>query len=959
MPGMLQATFVPGCPDSSAVGLAFWGTGDPAAAAAALGLRSGRPTTLRTVLPTADASPVVPADVPAVAIALDAVLPALAAMPACSLLPRGRRPGDSVFAWSTAAKLALELVTAGMVVPTARVGEEGAVARWRLVSAHDGRLAALARAMPAAAHALRRDDAHVWTAAEALGAFCDAVADTCARGSAVVDEPVSWEQRWIAALSGTSPALDAPDERLRDELDAWARPLLPRTGAAGRLGGRLCLRLRAPRTGEAPWELEFHLRAAAGPATSVPAERAWSAGNATLELPGCSIGEPQDSLVRGLAEAARLFPPIDRALSEPRPTGIRLDVEQAAAFLADGEPALTAAGISVEVPDDLGAGAVEPLRARLRATAEDAPGSAAVDGREAATFRWEAVVGDTVLTRDEVSELVAPGRPLVRWRGRWVRVDARRAARIAALMDTAVTLSSTEALAAALEGSRTTAELGEVDVRSAGRLRALVDRLGADGHRQPRLAGIDATLRRYQERGAAWLQMMAELGLGAVLADDMGLGKTLQTIALLADRPGHRPHLVVCPTSVVDNWEREIRRFAPGLRVVRHHGTGRAATAEAFPPGAVVVTTYTLLRLDSPLLSEVDWDVVVLDEAQQIKNHTGQTAQAAARLRAAARVALTGTPVENRLAELWSIMHFANPGLLGRFPRFRDRFAVAIERWRDPDATRRLRSVVAPFLLRRLKSEVATDLPAKVESVVSCALTDEQAELYRATVRGMLDEQGMGEGIARRGRILKLLTALKQICNHPAHFLRQPGPLHGRSGKLERTAEMLSEVVAAGDRALVFTQYRVMGELLAGHLAAELELPAVPFLHGGVSAARRSRMVEEFQHSDDAAPVLVVSLKAGGTGLNLTRATHVVHYDRWWNPAVEDQATDRAHRIGQTRGVHVHKLVTHGTLEERIADLLDCKRGLADAVVGSGETWLTELSDDALRALVALGEEEA
>ncbi len=325
----------------------------------------------------------------------------------------------------------------------------------------------------------------------------------------------------------------------------------------------------------------------------------------------------------------------------------------------------------------------------------------------------------------------------------------------------------------------------------------------------------------------------------------------------------------------------------------------------------------------------------MLDEAQQIKNHAAQAAKAARRLPATARVALTGTPVENRLSELWSIMDFANPGLLGPFARFKEALAVPIERWRDPEATARLRATVGPFMLRRVKSDpsVVADLPAKQESTVACPLTQEQATLYAATVRALLDDEDLGTGIERRGRILKLLTALKQICNHPAQFLGEPGPLAGRSGKLARTTEMLTEVAASGHRALVFTQYREMGELLAGHLAGALRLPRVPFLHGGVSRAGRDAMVEAFQTDDAAAPILILSLKAGGTGLNLTRATHVLHYDRWWNPAVEDQATDRAYRIGQTRAVNVYKLVAGGTLEERIADLLERKRALADAEV--------------------------
>ncbi|MGP4019904.1 DEAD/DEAH box helicase [Saccharopolyspora sp. 5N708] len=929
IPTRLQATFQPGDPLPSGGQLALWGTADPTTAASDLGFPAGKLDQLPTVL-AADRG-IGAAEVPAVLIPIGDALAPLAALPAPDRWPTWRRPGDSLIAWSIAAKLALEHVAAGHLVPEVRTD----LACWRLVNLRDGRLGALAEAMPAAAHALRRDDG-LWTAGELLAAFGDAVADVCARGTAITGGD-SWGGKWLTALTGPEPAVPL-DDRIKGELQAWAKPLP--AGPVRPLGGQLRLRLEVPGDGDAPWAISFHLQAAGDPTVSVPAERAWSAGTATLQLPGCSLGAPQDSLVRGLAEAARIFPPLDAALSEQRPTGVRLDVAQAAEFLATGEPELTAAGITVDVPTDLAG--VRRLRARLRS----------LDGPE---FRWEAAIGDHALSSDELDELIALGRPLVRWRGRWVRVDAREARDVRAVLGKTQRLSESEALAAALEGRRAT-ELGEVEVSADGKLRALVRRLGEPA-REPKLVGIDATLRGYQQRGAAWLQTMADLGFGAVLADDMGLGKTLQTITLLAARGGAGPQLVVCPTSVVDNWERELHRFAPRLPVVRHHGPRRPTGPDSFAPGSVVITTYPLLRVDVALLSEVDWDVVVLDEAQQIKNQAGQTAQAAGRLSANARVALTGTPVENRLAELWSIMHFANPGLLGRFPRFQDRFAVPIERWRDPDATRRLRSVVAPFLLRRLKTEVATDLPRKVESVVACALTDEQAQLYRKAVRDTFDD-GLGTGIGRRGRILKLLTALKQICNHPAQFRGEPGPLSGRSGKLTRATEMLAEVVAADDRALVFTQYRVMGELLAAHLAAELDLPAVPFLHGGVSTSRRQAMVDAFQHDDAAPPLLIISLKAGGTGLNLTRATHVVHFDRWWNPAVEDQATDRAHRIGQTRRVHVHKLVTHGTLEERIADLLERKRALADSVIGGGEAWLTELTDEALRELVELSTED-
>ncbi|KWX05363.1 helicase [Carbonactinospora thermoautotrophica] len=951
----MQATFWPSDRLPSEGRLALWGTEDPAAAVKILGLPPGEPGVLPTVLPAG--SGVGPADVPARLVPIRSAIRALAALPSPDRWPSWQRPGDSLIAWSVAAKLALEHVAAGHLVPVLRPVEPGqGIAHWRCAA--DGRLAALAEAMPVAAHALRRGDGRtIWSALELLTALCDAVADALARGGGAAPSRVdSWPQRWVAALTGDDPVVELPDEHIADALASWAAGALHTEGQA-----RLCVRLHAPdrtrRTGET-WLLSFHLQSVVDPDVLVSADEVWSTGSDVLRLAGRAVAAPQDLLVHSLAEAARLFPPIDACLSEQRPTGVRLDTDQAAEFLTRGVAALTEAGIGVIVPDELtGRGALR-LRGRIRAghsAEEDARGSG-FDRESLATFRWEAAIGDETLTKEDLERLVAANRPLVRWKGRWVRVDTQEAGKLARLIGRRGALSASETLAVALAGRRDTAELGEVEVVADGTVRELVERLrSAEAAREPRLVGVEARLRGYQRRGVAWLQSMTELGLGVVLADDMGLGKTLQAICLLAGRDGTRPHLVVCPTSVVGNWERELARFAPHLPVIRHHGPDRPTESDRFTPGAVVVTTYTMLRRDIDLLAAVDWDVVVLDEAQQIKNQSAQATRAAGRLRAAARVALTGTPVENRLSELWSIMNFVNPGLLGPFDRFKERFVVPVERWRDPDATRRLRQVVAPFLLRRVKAEVAADLPPKQESIVACTLTREQATLYQAAVTTLLQE-GLGTGIERRGRILKLLTALKQICNHPAQYLGEGGPLAGRSGKLARATEMLAEVVAAGDRALVFTQYRVMGEMLARHLAAELDLPYVPFLHGGVGRVQRDRMVETFQTDDSSPPLLIVSLRAGGFGLNLTRATHVLHYDRWWNPAVEDQATDRAHRIGQTSAVNVYKLVTRGTLEERIADLLEHKRELAEAVVGTGETWLTELSDDELRALVQLSD---
>jgi SNF2 family DNA or RNA helicase len=474
-------------------------------------------------------------------------------------------------------------------------------------------------------------------------------------------------------------------------------------------------------------------------------------------------------------------------------------------------------------------------------------------------------------------------------------------------------------------------------------------------------------LRPYQERGFGWLAQMQQLGLGACLADDMGLGKTLQTITVwLYEREQlgiKRPSLLVCPTSVVGNWQHELSRFAPSLKVYKHQGPTRHKDgnfASAAKKADVVLTSYSLLSRDLDFLDELDWANVVLDEAQNIKNPSTKQAQAARKLRGDYKLALTGTPVENRLSELWSIFHFLNPGYLGSRQSFRSQFAIPIERYGDEHATGALRKLTAPFILRRLKTDptIIQDLPEKFENKVYCTLTAEQATLYEAVVREEMEQiEQADEDMARRGSILRMLTRLKQVCNHPAHFLGEGegAELDDRSGKLERLVEMLEEVRDVDERALIFTQYAQMGDLLQPYLR-EVLVDEVLFLHGGTPTKKREEMIRLFQ-SPNGPPIFILSLKAGGTGLNLTNANHVFHFDRWYNPAVENQATDRAFRIGQTKTVQVHKFIALGTLEEHIDEMIEHKKALADQVVGTGEAWLSELDNTQLRELVTLRHE--
>jgi superfamily II DNA or RNA helicase len=950
----------------------------------ALGLPAGEAGTLPTV--SLRGGTVTAHDVPARFIPVLPALRRLAALPPGADQPAWSRASGSVLAWSVAAKLALELVAAGRILPAFRATDTPGEGRawWRVVVPSDQRPVQLAEAFPIAAHALRYPSGALWSADDLLRAFLDAVADACAReGRRPEVDPRRrgprrpWQEMWVDALAGSDPTvghLRLPAEDIAADVEDWAAPLVGRDRQAV---ARLAIHLAPPvadddgaevsaarlAATDATWRMTFLLQSTVDPTARIAAAEVWSRTGAVLELGGRRVDDPEAALVRGLAAAARLFHPIDRALSETRPTGIDLDGAEVARLLTDGADALAAGGIGVEVPPELRSAGERKLRLRVR-IGRATPTAPRVEGADPlgltaiTDLRYEIALGDDTISPEEFAEIVALRQPLVRWRGAWVRVDHDEVGRIGELAGELASLELTEALAAALSGQHHVDDLGWVETVADGAIGELLERLRADdGPGEARIVGIDGDLRTYQERGVAWLQRLTELGMGGVLADQMGLGKTIQAMALLTSREQDRPHLVVCPTSVVGNWERELARFAPGLPVIRHHGPERAVTRRAFAPGHVAVTSYALLRRDIGMLEDVDWDVVVFDEAQQIKNPSSKGARAARSLTARARIAMTGTPIENRLSELWSIVDVTNPGLLGSQRAFNERFAVPVERWHDEAAASRLRRLVAPFVLRRRKDdpEVSVDLPPKQEVTVACSLTREQASIYQAAVEEAFRGAGLGSSaFERRGRILALLTALKQICNHPSQYLRDGGRLSGRSGKLARSTEILGELVDAGERALVFTQFREMGELLVDHLRSELRLPEVPFLHGGVPMLKRDAMVQRFQEDEDAAPILLVSLRAGGTGLNLTRASHVLHYDRWWNPAVEDQATDRVHRIGQTRAVTVHTLVTAGTIEDRIAELLTRKRALADAVVGTGETWITELDDDELHELVAL-----
>ncbi|MHA1733598.1 MAG: DEAD/DEAH box helicase [Promethearchaeota archaeon] len=810
-----------------------------------------------------------------------------------------------------------------------------------------------------------------------------------------------WDERLAVALletnGGAFPHVHFADRAVRGTVRRWTAPFT--MGPRSR-GYNVCCRLSTPRGDSDSWPLEFVLRGVRDPRPVVEASVVWQAEKDHLEVGGVEFEHPQRSLVLALGVLSNLFPPVRRCLRETVPAGVDLSFEEACSFLKEVLPVLPRHGMGAILPDALAPGGDGRLSVRI--TLEDPPDDSLAFGFDVFSlteYDWQVAVGDSPVTSEEFESLLAANRPLAKMGDKWVFVNPSEVEllREVSAGKSPASLSPLDVVQGALEGSVRLegiqdpikvvldAKISSMMETLRGASRGLAGR-GGDGvdsglpvvtFEVPE--SFNGALRPYQERGARWLRGLCSWGFGACLADDMGLGKTVQVIAFVLERlesgsahsrTDRAPALVVCPTSVLWNWEAELGKFAPTLRVAFHYGPSRPKTRAAFSKFSkqhdVILTTYGTATRDSELLGGVEFDGVIVDEAQNIKNPETQQARAIKSLKARYRVALTGTPVENRLSELWSILDFLNPGFLGSLSSFRKKFAVPIERFRDPEALALLKRLVDPFILRRSKTDksIITDLPEKSEVTVYTPLTVEQAALYKNLVADTMEKIDAAEGIQRRGLVLSLLTKLKQVCNHPvqvagefdAGSLPGVGELVERSGKVQRLLEMCEEILANSEKALVFTQYTRTAEILVKVLEGWFG-KEVLYLHGGVAGERRGALVDKFQDDpDNARPFFVVSLRAGGTGLNLTRATYVVHFDRWWNPAVEDQATDRAFRIGQEKNVQVFKFTTRGTVEEKIDAMISQKKELAATVVTTGEQFVTELSTEDLRDLFTLQE---
>ncbi|MDM8520446.1 DEAD/DEAH box helicase [Anaerolineales bacterium HSG6] len=926
-----------------------------------------------------------------------AVNPATALPLLIQLISPNQRPPQLVLAddcryWQIVSQIVLETLAQQKLLPTLNRAGEEFHARWYPVldSPTDGpRTAQLLTAMPPLCRAETSTPDSAPTPRRLYDSFLNQMTDTLVRqwahgtrSKSLSTSEVS--HSWVKGLfNRKSPKVTgkpAPLNQLHRHYRTWLRNL----HVAGDKQFRVALRLEAPAQQDKPkskdWVLHFLLQAREDPSLLISAEQVWQAKGNVLRTLNRQFKRPQEKLLAALGFAGRLFSPINDGLKISKPRLVTLSNQEAFSFLRQAAPLLESSGFGVLVPPWWNKPGMR-LGVRLKMSSSNSMKNENVnEGRlsfkELVSYRWQMSVNGAEITQKDFEALVALKSPLVQIRGQWVQLDSEQ-------IETAIDFwkqygdsqqeaTMFEAVRMGLGGETDLNGLPVEEVTATGWLKEWLKKLSGDEKltelTQPK--ALQATLRPYQQYGFSWMHFLRQSGLGACLADDMGLGKTIQTISLLQrdkqDGLLSGPSLLVCPTSVVANWEREVEQFAPNLSTMIHQGPQRLKGKKFVTQAKsvdMVLTSYPVVRRDLDSLKQVKWYGVILDEAQNIKNPEAKQTQAIRKMPAQFRLALTGTPVENRLSELWSIMEFLNPGYLGNRKSFRNDFARPIERHHDEAVTERLKNMVSPFILRRVKTDptVIQDLPDKVERKEYCNLSQEQATLYEAVVKDALEAINEAESIKRKGLVLGMLMKLKQICNYPGQFLHEfdksapqvdPQKAISRSGKLERLTEMLEEIVSVGDKTLIFSQFSEMGGFLQSYLQQQFGLPTM-FLYGGTSAKKRKQMVNRFQE-DDGPPIFILSLKAGGTGLNLTQANHVFHFDRWWNPAVEDQATDRAFRIGQTKNVQVHKFVCVGTLEEMIDDMISSKKALADSVVGKGEGWLTELSTTDLRELVKL-----
>jgi SNF2 family DNA or RNA helicase len=895
--------------------------------------------------------------------------------------------GKDLTFWAAALRFAAALVTKEQFLPEVSEIRGTYRSRWRPIfsGVDNERLSKLSKSMPDVARALSLQDKDPSPPANSplalLSSFISLMVDHLVRSAgrehfefvpvtqrrksrkdtfySIHDHLLNTLQSSISVIEGDGAEL----LQLATQFKDWIRPISVTASAPF----RMCFRIEEPQNGNPKWYVRYLLQASRDPSLLIPVEEVWKGKDALPFTDGNF--NPHEYLLLSLGQASGICPHIETNLKKSAPSGYELDAIGAYEFLTQKALVLEQSGFGVMLPAWwTRKGTKLRLTARAKVKTPEMQSASGLSLDQIVQFDWEVALGGEKLSLEELQRLANFKAPLVKVRGQWVLLDAEEIQAAIHFWERKASEQTTlrEVVQMALGGEKAPGNIPIEEISASGLIADLLRQL--DGKcpfqelSQPK--AFQGTLRPYQMRGYSWLSFLRKWGLGACLADDMGLGKTIQALALFQkdwQSGERRPVLLICPTSVVNNWQKEANRFTPDLPVMVHHGIERTkgeAFKEKAMEHAIVISSYALLNRDFATFKDLHWVGVVLDEAQNIKNPETKQAKAARAIQADYRIALTGTPVENNVGDLWSIMEFLNSDFLGTQAEFKNRFFIPIQAARDPEASERLKRLTGPFILRRLKTDraIIADLPEKMEMKVFCTLTKEQASLYEAVVKETLEALDETEGIQRKGIVLATLSKLKQVCNHPAHFLGDNSPVPGRSGKLTRLTEMAEEMAEVGNRALIFTQFSEMGAILQRHLQ-EVFGREVLFLHGGTPKKHRDQMVERFQTQDDGPFLFILSLKAGGTGLNLTRANHVIHFDRWWNPAVENQATDRAFRIGQTKNVEVHKFICAGTLEEKIDEMIERKKEVADRVIGTGEAWLTELSTAELKNLFSLRKE--
>ncbi len=732
----------------------------------------------------------------------------------------------------------------------------------------------------------------------------------------------------------------------------------------------LCFQLQeAPADQVDNWQIHFLVAAKQDPSLKLSLTDYWTTNQKAKKGWVKHFGKDFESnLLLNLGYAARMYPLLWQGLETDKPIGLQLSLEQAFEFLKESAWVLEDAGYKVIIPAWWTPEGRRRAKIRLKTARSDrfkskssAQGYFSLDSL--IQYQYELAIGGEVVTKQEWLTLVNAKTPLVQFRGEWMELDQDK---MQQMLEFWQSHAQSQPEMTLLDLMKLAASEDELEVDYDDAMAAAIAKLQDKSKFEviPDPPKLQGTLREYQKRGVSWLQYLEALGLNGCLADDMGLGKSVQVITRLVNEKESTasvpPTLLIAPTSVVGNWVREIAKFAPHLQAMVHHGSDRLKQEAEFKAASlkhdVVITSFTLVRKDEKLLSSVEWQRVVLDEAQNIKNPKAAQTRAILKLPAKHRLALTGTPVENRLLDLWSIFNFLNPGYLGKEAQFRKLFEIPIQKDNNRVKSTTLKKLVEPFILRRVKTDqsIINDLPDKVEQKLYCNLTKEQASLYEAVVKDVTQQIEEAEGIQRKGLILATLLKLKQVCNHPAQFLQDGSDFSPeRSHKLTRLAEMVEEAISEGESLLIFSQFKEVCDALEKYLKHTCHYNTY-YIHGGTNRTKREQMIAEFQNPETEPSVFMLSLKAGGVGITLTKANHVFHFDRWWNPAVEDQATDRAFRIGQKKNVFVHKFVAIGTLEERIDQMITDKKKLSSAVIGADESWLTELDNEAFKQLISL-----